>query len=337
MRIAVAALVGIAVVAGCGGGSPQVPTAPDSGGQASASQRVSSACSATRVQGSVVRAGPFVGQIAGDYDVLDGRFRLRVGKYRDADIGLTQKIPWFVQRGARVGRSLLIVGERLSPSPRTFRQRLRRTEDSAGQGVFPSIIAPPAEGCWRLSFTSGQTTGSLTVLVAGVEEPPAKVRPTDLPVIGCASRAEPSIKRFSRQRDLVRGPFALVTVARDLPRLSQGAYRPRGGRIPGIKLPVGLRTGHTATLSVAPSQRNHASLIYREETRDSKRAQEGDQAVAFKPCRPDTPAFHEGTVGPITGWAGHLILNGPRCIRLQVRVDGERQPDIRLPLGQRCR
>jgi hypothetical protein len=171
MRIGVVALAGLALVAACGGDPPEVSTAPGSGGQASTSQRASRACSATRVQGSVVRAGPFIGRIAPAYDVLDGRFRLRVGEYRDRATGLSQKIPWFVQRGARVGRSLLIVGERVGPSPRTFRQRLRRTEDSAGQGVFPSIIAPPAEGCWRLRFTSGKTTAHLTVLVAGGEEP----------------------------------------------------------------------------------------------------------------------------------------------------------------------
>lgn len=157
------------------------------------------------------------------------------------------------------------------------------------------------------------------------------------PVVGCAIRAEPSVKRFTRQRDVVRGPFALVTVARDLPRLSQRSYRARDGRLAGVKLPVGLRVGHSATLSVAPNQRAYAALTYREETRDARRIQNGDEAVTFKPCPAETPAFHGGTVGPITGWAGALIIAGPRCVRLQVRVDGQHRPDIKLPLGRRCR
>jgi len=157
------------------------------------------------------------------------------------------------------------------------------------------------------------------------------------PLVGCAARAEPNLKRFSRERDVVRGPLALVTIARDLPRLSRASYRPRDRRFPGVKLPVGLRAGHSATLSVAPNQRAHVALIYREETHDATRIGSGDAAVAFKSCPADTPAFTGGTVGPITGWAGALMITAPRCIRLQVRVDGRRQPDIKLPLGRRCR
>ena len=162
-QVRAAALLGVAVtVASCGSAT---------GRQATTAQTLAvptdppAACAASLVRGDVVRAGPFTGPISREHDVVDGRFRLRVGRYRDREAGLTQKIPWFVRPGARVGGSLLIVGERLSPSPRTFRQRLDRTEDSAGQRVFPSIIAPPAEGCWRLRFRSGRSTGRLTVLV----------------------------------------------------------------------------------------------------------------------------------------------------------------------------
>jgi hypothetical protein len=31
--------------------------------------------------------------------------------------------------------------------------------------VFPSIINPSTTGCWRLTFTAGMVTGSLTMLV----------------------------------------------------------------------------------------------------------------------------------------------------------------------------
>jgi hypothetical protein len=171
------------------------------------------------------------------------------------------------------------------------------------------------------------------VVVSAVVAVPAGAAP---PVVGCANRAEPSVERFERQRDVIRGSFALVTVARDLPRLSQASYRRRAGRLAGIKLPVGLRLGHTATLSIAPSQRGHASLTYRPEARVAGRIEDGDNVVAFRSCRADTPAFTGKTVGPTTGWAGALNLTGPRCIRLQVRVDGRRQPDIRLPLGRQC-
>lgn len=176
----------------------------------------------------------------------------------------------------------------------------------------------------------------------GAADEPRRPQVAGAPVVSCAARAEPSVKEFDRRRDIIRGPFALVTLARDLPRLSRASYRPRGGRLKGVKLPVGLRAGHRATLRVSAAQSKQAALLYRPKTRAANRIQDGDQAVTFNPCQPETPAFSTGvasggTVGPITGWAGSLIVTGPRCVRLELRVDGERQPDIRLPLGRPCR
>src|SRR4051812_29870568 len=68
------------------------------------------------------------------------------------------------------------------------------------------------------------------------------------PVITCGTHVEPSVARFDPKRDLIRGPFALVTIKRELPRLSGASYRPNAGRLPVVKIPVGLRSGHRATL-----------------------------------------------------------------------------------------
>ena len=129
------------------------------------------ACAATPVIGSVVRAGPFTGPVSREHDVVDGRFRLRVGKYRDRESGLTQKIPWFVRRSARVGKSLSITGTRLGSDPQTFTLRSGRRPDGVKRYVFPSIVSPPAEGCWRLRFSSGKSTGRLTVLIQNDDAP----------------------------------------------------------------------------------------------------------------------------------------------------------------------
>jgi len=125
------------------------------------SKTASGFCPATRVDGGRVWAGPFWGLIARRYDVVNGRFRLHVGRFRDRATELSQKIPWRVSDEADVGRHLHIRARRLWPrSPRRFHQSLH----NAG-GVFPSIIKPPAEGCWRLRFTSGSASGKLIVLV----------------------------------------------------------------------------------------------------------------------------------------------------------------------------
>jgi hypothetical protein len=118
-----------------------------------------------------VRAGHFKGGIDTDYDVVNGRFRLQVGGYRDRATGLTQKIPWFIATKYPVGRVLTVRGERIGAHKRRFTQRFPQAgymrSLNAGQYVFPSIIAPPAEGCWNMTFRSRHVVGRLRVWVHG--------------------------------------------------------------------------------------------------------------------------------------------------------------------------
>lgn len=200
---------------------------------------------------------------------------------------------------------------------------------SASPPARPPALTRP---CGTRSGSSDMTS---TLLIAGVlfaVPVTASSAQTPPPVVGCALRTG-SVTPFEQRRDIVRGPFALVTLARLMPRLSRQSYRPRAGRLKGIKLPVGVRAGHTATLRISPGQREHAALVYGlqpEPTADYDHGVlHGDEAVTFKPCTGDT-------AGPVSGWAGALNVTGPRCIRLQVWTDGARRPDIRLPLGRRC-
>jgi hypothetical protein len=138
-----------------------------------AEPRVSSTCQATPVEGGLeradgsiaphfVRAGPFRGYISPTYDIVEGRFRLHVGPYRDRATGLTQKILWLASRRTGAVRSLAIVGNRLAPRPRrTFRQVFR----SSGRTYFPTNISPPSPGCWQLDLSSGAARGSLVARV----------------------------------------------------------------------------------------------------------------------------------------------------------------------------
>lgn len=123
-------------------------------------------CLATPVSadGTRVKAGPFVGYTVPDYDVVNGRFSLRVGGMRTET--LSSKIPWFVPRRYRVGGELVVTGTRVT-RPARFVQRFYKAFSPANPArhTFPSIIDPPATGCWRLTFRSGRATGSLVVLV----------------------------------------------------------------------------------------------------------------------------------------------------------------------------
>lgn len=158
-----------------------------------------------------------------------------------------------------------------------------------------------------------------------------------MPSVICSERAEPSPRRFDSRRDIVRGPFALIAIRGVPGRRPASSFRPRDGRLAGTKFPVALRAGHTAVVRVSRADAADASLLALGVTRNARRISDGDVAVRYEPCAPDTARFDgSGAVGQITGWAGSLIVTGPRCVTLQITVDGNRRPDVSLPLGRRC-
>jgi hypothetical protein len=128
----------------------------------------SAACLATPVHGGIVRAGPFFGEVTPQYDVVNGRFRLHVGPYRDRATGLSQKIPWFVSRRYLVRGSVVVRWRRLGSTRGGFKVVLQKagTPSDLHRWVYPSSFSPPRAGCWRLTFQSGLVTGKLTVLVS---------------------------------------------------------------------------------------------------------------------------------------------------------------------------
>jgi hypothetical protein len=113
----------------------------------------SASCLATPVHGNTVRAGPFAGVILRRYDVLNGRFRLHVGQYRDARTGLSQKIAWSVPSDAQIGSTLVVTWRLLHAERRSFRDVLQLAGTSTSNRFFPSSFSPQSAGCWRLTFT----------------------------------------------------------------------------------------------------------------------------------------------------------------------------------------
>jgi hypothetical protein len=72
---------------------------------------------------------------------------------------LSMKILWQTQRSG--GVLLHVQGDRLDGAG-SFSQQLSPTASNATQ--FPSIVNVPTAGCWRLTLTTGTTTGHVTVI-----------------------------------------------------------------------------------------------------------------------------------------------------------------------------
>ena len=126
-----------------------------------------SACLAAPVQAGKVHAGPFTATVQRPYDVVNGRFRLHVGPYRDAKRHLIQQLDWTVARGPRVQSRLSVTAVRLSPAPRTiFAQWFPVSPTALPKGhVFPTLLQPSSAGCWRLTLQTGRAKASLIVLI----------------------------------------------------------------------------------------------------------------------------------------------------------------------------
>jgi hypothetical protein len=126
-----------------------------------------SACLAAPVQAGKVHAGPFTAAVQRPYDVVNGRFRLHVGPYRDAKRHLIQQLDWTVARGSRVQSRLSVTAVRLSPPPRTvFAQWFPVSATALPRGrVFPTLLQPSSAGCWRLTLQTGGAKAALIVLV----------------------------------------------------------------------------------------------------------------------------------------------------------------------------
>lgn len=136
---------------------------------AATGERISTVCPASPVDGNVVHAGVITGGIDSLTDVVDGRFRLRVGPYRDVTTGLTQKILWTVPADRRAANGRLIVrGKTIRGKRRTFVQKFWEAgTDDPTHRYYPSIISPPHAGCWRLTLQTGRLRNALVVRVDG--------------------------------------------------------------------------------------------------------------------------------------------------------------------------
>jgi hypothetical protein len=123
------------------------------------------ACMATPVRPDrSIHVGPYTGY-ATAYDVVRGRFALRVGSYRTRN-GLSQKIPWYVKTQQAVGPTIVFTGIRLRPAPaRTFRQEFPTGGLFPLGQMYPSVLSPPATGCWRITVSTGAVSARLFALV----------------------------------------------------------------------------------------------------------------------------------------------------------------------------
>ena len=125
-----------------------------------------------------------------------------------------------------------------------------------------------------------------------------------------------SLRDFTRPRNLVVGPLALLRAGRTL-----GYAHAVGGN----KLFVVVKGGHLVTLELPRDTRPDVGLVFGKFPSANVTLRHARRVVAFKACRRGESSAPWGG-GPVSGWVGGLLASAPRCVPLLVWVDDEPTP-----------
>jgi hypothetical protein len=160
--------------------------------------------------------------------------------------------------------------------------------------------------------------------------------------VGCAERVEGGRASAEQRREARRASIFLPDVRFwGLRRWRTHEFEPGSapdGGDPVVKAAISVRFPGPTTVKVAPEDREWVALDYdRERWRGRGRTvADGEVAVRFRPCAPDTPRFSgRGHVGRWTAWAGGLLVARAGCATLLVRTRGDWQR-VPVELGADC-
>ena len=170
----------------------------------------------------------------------------------------------------------------------------------------------------------------LTVVVIGcgndqTDRPSdAARRPASITVVrSCADRVEGRLPPGWERNSLRVGPLAFAYGGGLL------SNEERRGELVDEKMLLVLKARHQATVVVPPSERGSVSLDYNDRgTHFPPRLSDGAETVRFIACRghekpfsPRHPLWRE------TQFAGGIIARWPRCVDLDVFIDGRDTPE----------
>lgn len=197
---------------------------------------------------------------------------------------------------------------------------------------WPAVVMVVLAAC-----TSGSRPGpapSGTKIVS----PPT---PTDSPmaepfVRTCEESVYGDLGSDWRTDSLQAGPIAFVGLG-SADGLSTEAFEIVEGKFRSIKVLAVVDVGAEVTVSVPASDRPHAALLYDPSAfrEDGLYAlSDGDPEVTFRSCaKGENPFLRFGYPEGPTQFNGALIVDGPRCLRLDVTPAGEPPIAVVIPLG----
>jgi len=154
-------------------------------------------------------------------------------------------------------------------------------------------------------------------------------------VRNCRSAVYGDVGKNWRRNAIGVGPIAFVQ-AKAFARWSRSSFAPVRGttdRYHAQKVLVVVDSGATVTVTVPAAELRSFSLLYDPSQFDenSYRVANGERKVTFHACR------WQQSGGFMPGFNGGFIVAGPRCVSLNVFVNGKPRARLSLPLGVAAR
>jgi len=181
---------------------------------------------------------------------------------------------------------------------------------------------PSANTDRTASADNGTTSATSTRLLAsrGLSPAPRGAR------VGCEQRSEARFPgAYSDPDNVVVGPLVLVG--------AKYAEPPPDGEFRAAKFQALLAAGHTAIVNLPRPERRNGTRLAWGFTDDPA----ADRTVNFIACRRGKESGSRAEGRKVTFWSGGIASREPRCLPLEVYVDGATQPElVTVGLGVEC-
>ena len=194
--------------------------------------------------------------------------------------------------------------------------------------VAGALLLPACSSAHGSPDGRGTKGASPTPTVSGTASVP--VRANGAFVRGCGTEVVGELGNHPERYALVLGPLMLIPLP-GYANAPASQFRPRHGSERQQKVLAVVRS--TVRLAIAPSDRDHASLLYDPTKWDRRRIHisDGEPVVEFVPCRPLEDRFG-------TQFNGAFLVHGPRCVKLVASWAEGRRRVVEAPFGVRsCR
>ena len=134
-----------------------------------------------------------------------------------------------------------------------------------------------------------------------------------------------------RQGQITIGPVTFIGL-RSVESAKPSRFVPKSGRSQGQKVLAVVRNGTSVTVQVSPEE--HVALLYDPKTFSAHSVSEGDSAVTLESCKAGESPFGAQAAKHATQFNGGFIVDGPRCVRIDVQVAGGVTGTRSIPFGR---